>query len=86
MRVGGPEEIRTLDLSDANRTLSQLSYGPMNIASALYTCESKKASKTHKIFCLLKNYYNFIIVLFFSSTKPLFYVTLFESALAKCFL
>ena len=26
--VGGPEEIRTLDLSDANRTLSQLSYRP----------------------------------------------------------
>ncbi len=25
---GGPEGIRTLDLSDANRTLSQLSYGP----------------------------------------------------------
>ena len=25
---GGPEEIRTLDLSDANRTLSQLSYRP----------------------------------------------------------
>ena len=26
---GGPEETRTLDLSDANRTLSQLSYRPM---------------------------------------------------------
>ena len=26
--AGGPEEIRTLDLSDANRTLSQLSYRP----------------------------------------------------------
>ena len=25
---GGPEGIRTLDLSDANRTLSQLSYKP----------------------------------------------------------
>ena len=25
----GPEETRTLDLSDANRTLSQLSYRPM---------------------------------------------------------
>ena len=25
---GGPEETRTLDLSDANRTLSQLSYRP----------------------------------------------------------
>ena len=28
-RLGGPEETRTLDLSDANRTLSQLSYRPM---------------------------------------------------------
>ena len=28
-RNGGPEGIRTLDLSDANRTLSQLSYGPV---------------------------------------------------------
>ena len=26
---GGPEETRTLDLSDANRTLSQLSYRPL---------------------------------------------------------
>ena len=26
---GGPEGIRTLDLSDANRTRSQLRYGPM---------------------------------------------------------
>ena len=26
--VGGTEGIRTLDLSDANRTLSQLSYDP----------------------------------------------------------
>ena len=29
--TGGPEEIRTLDLSDANRTLSQLSYRPNSI-------------------------------------------------------
>ena len=28
---GGPEEIRTLDLSDANRTLSQLSYRPKRL-------------------------------------------------------
>ena len=27
-KPGGPKGIRTLDLSDANRTLSQLSYGP----------------------------------------------------------
>ena len=29
---GGPEETRTLDLSDANRTLSQLSYRPENMS------------------------------------------------------
>lgn len=27
-RLGGDEEDRTLDLTDANRTLSQLSYAP----------------------------------------------------------
>ena len=32
---GGPEGIRTLDLSDANRTLSQLSYGPMCLTREL---------------------------------------------------
>ncbi len=29
---GGDEGIRTLDLSDANRTLSQLSYRPIKVA------------------------------------------------------
>ena len=29
LKYGGPEETRTLDLSDANRTLSQLSYRPI---------------------------------------------------------
>lgn len=29
---GGPERDRTVDLSDANRTLSQLSYRPKHIA------------------------------------------------------
>ncbi len=29
LSFGGPEETRTLDLSDANRTLSQLSYRPI---------------------------------------------------------
>ena len=28
-QIGGPRGIRTLDLSDANRTLSQLSYKPI---------------------------------------------------------
>ena len=32
---GGPKGIRTLDLSDANRTLSQLSYGPMCLTREL---------------------------------------------------
>ena len=31
MGFGGPEETRTLDLSDANRTLSQLSYRPLSL-------------------------------------------------------
>ena len=33
--VGGPGGIRTLDLSDANRTLSQLSYRPMTLTQIL---------------------------------------------------
>ena len=32
---GGDEGIRTLDLSDANRTLSQLSYAPAFAAKVL---------------------------------------------------
>ena len=32
LAAGGPKGIRTLDLSDANRTLSQLSYGPIKAA------------------------------------------------------
>ena len=32
---GGDEEIRTLDLSDANRTLSQLSYAPVPFGSII---------------------------------------------------
>ena len=31
--VGGDEEDRTLDLTDANRTLSQLSYAPICLAT-----------------------------------------------------
>ena len=34
---GGPGGIRTLDLSDANRTLSQLSYKPVLLPRLLYT-------------------------------------------------
>ena len=42
---GGPEEIRTLDLSDANRTLSQLSYRPnsncqMIITRSFFNCNT----------------------------------------------
>ena len=33
---GGPEETRTLDLSDANRTLSQLSYRPKYLFRRVY--------------------------------------------------
>lgn len=35
-KFGGDEEDRTLDLTDANRTLSQLSYVPINQRSPLY--------------------------------------------------
>ena len=31
-KYGGDEEDRTLDLTDANRTLSQLSYAPENVS------------------------------------------------------
>ncbi len=42
---GGPEEIRTLDLSDANRTLSQLSYRPNSncviiISRSFFNCNT----------------------------------------------
>ena len=36
--LGGPEGIRTLDLSDANRTLSQLSYKPKFPSSVFRRC------------------------------------------------
>ena len=35
-QIGGPRGIRTLDLSDANRTLSQLSYRPMMMTLIVY--------------------------------------------------
>ncbi len=34
---GGDEEDRTLDLTDANRTLSQLSYAPEYVCSMIIT-------------------------------------------------
>ena len=35
-QIGGPRGIRTLDLSDANRTLSQLSYRPILMTLIVY--------------------------------------------------
>ena len=35
--IGGDGGIRTLDLTDANRTLSQLSYAPKNLKPLYYT-------------------------------------------------
>ena len=35
-QIGGPRGIRTLDLSDANRTLSQLSYRPTMMTLIVY--------------------------------------------------
>ena len=43
-RNGGPKGIRTLDLSDANRTLSQLSYGPISPLFAGF-CNKKQVFK-----------------------------------------
>ncbi len=48
--IGGPGGIRTLDLSDANRTLSQLSYRPkynciMNHCNAIYYIAFGKQSQ-----------------------------------------
>ena len=43
---GGPEETRTLDLSDANRTLSQLSYRPISYSFELpeyYNAEKEES-------------------------------------------
>ncbi len=37
IKVGGDEEDRTLDLTDANRTLSQLSYVPTTELLSKYT-------------------------------------------------
>jgi hypothetical protein len=51
---GGDEEDRTLDLTDANRTLSQLSYAPERI-NTMYdsTCrrEFQELSEIFSIFC-----------------------------------
>ena len=46
---GGDEEDRTLDLTDANRTLSQLSYAPIYFSErkVLY---SRKTGKSRKRF------------------------------------
>ena len=35
LMFGGDEEDRTLDLTDANRTLSQLSYGPVSLSNGI---------------------------------------------------
>ena len=43
LKFGGPEEDRTLDLTDANRTLSQLSYGPKQ-QYRLYLCFFKMST------------------------------------------
>ena len=46
--LGGPGGIRTLDLSDANRTLSQLSYRPLYLVLDYYT---RYFSKCQEVFC-----------------------------------
>ena len=50
---GGDEEDRTLDLTDANRTLSQLSYAPKNRYVSIIASFFKKATPFSNFF--LKN-------------------------------
>ena len=47
---GGPEETRTLDLSDANRTLSQLSYRPIFFSARLASLKSIFIIATRRTF------------------------------------
>ena len=47
---GGPEEIRTLDLSDANRTLSQLSYRPIFLQ--IFVKRKDLGTRSSKVFSL----------------------------------
>jgi hypothetical protein len=53
-KIGGDEEDRTLDLTDANRTLSQLSYAPKSIITkqqiVLYIIYIKSASNFYYFF------------------------------------
>ena len=51
---GGPEETRTLDLSDANRTLSQLSYRPKYSFSRLIITHSFENATTFFFLRLFK--------------------------------
>lgn len=48
---GGPEEIRTLDLSDANRTLSQLSYRPIAFIFLYYITNLEFVNSKNKPQC-----------------------------------
>ena len=62
LKFGGDGGIRTLDLSDANRTLSQLSYAPTRLiyystffafvkpifsVPAIFLCKKSRARKLH---------------------------------------
>ena len=48
---GGPEETRTLDLSDANRTLSQLSYRPIAFIFLYYITNLEFVNSKNKPQC-----------------------------------
>ena len=57
--VGGDEEDRTLDLTDANRTLSQLSYAPNS--SAISVQLRSRNLLYHRIFHMsIQNLHNLI--------------------------
>ena len=56
---GGPEEIRTLDLTDANRALSQLSYKPvLNFTNASILHEN--AAVNIQLHSFFKNFLFFV--------------------------
>ena len=66
---GGDEEDRTLDLTDANRTLSQLSYAPNS--SAISVQLRSRNLLYHRIFHMsIQNLHNLINHIIFPDNPP----------------
>ena len=53
---GGDEEDRTLDLTDANRTLSQLSYAPKSVS---VRCHTESKDSLYHFISFVKGYSRF---------------------------